>query len=87
MDMSKYISFVVLRYHWRHRAVLDYIGTCLEKDPAQEEIDGKSWTNWRCYVDVPGRRTHDEGTVPDQLIQTGLKPDIFILDQRDHLRR
>ena len=72
------------RYQWRHRAVLDYIGKCLEKNP---DIDGKSWSAFRCYLDVPGRRTHDDGTVPDQLLQTSAKPDIFILDQRDHLTK
>lgn len=64
------------RYRWRHQAVLDYIGSCMEAGP-QEDL--------RCYLDVPGRRTHDEGTVPDQLIVTNDRPDIFILDQRDHL--
>ena len=72
------------RYHWRHEAVLDYIGTLLEKDP---DDDGNAWTAFRCYIDVPGRRTHDDGTVPDQLLVTSAKPDIFILDQRDHLPR
>lgn len=64
------------RYHWRHEAVLDYLGTLLQKKEA-----------FRCYIDVPGRRTHDDGTVPDQLLVTDAKPDIFILDQRDHLIR
>ena len=72
------------RYLWRHLAVLDYLGTLLEKNIEQ---DGKHWAAFRCYLDVPGRRTHDDGTVPDQLLQTELKPDIFILDQRDHLER
>ena len=67
------------RYLWRHEAVLDYIGTLLEKNTETE--------GFRCYVDVPGRRTHDEGTVPDQLLITSDKPDIFILDQRDHLQK
>jgi len=67
------------RYHWRHETLLDYIGTLLEKNTETE--------GFRCYVDVPGRRTHDEGTVPDQLIITDDKPDIFILDQRDHLQK
>ena len=70
------------RYHWRHEAVLDYIGTLLEKNDLQ-----KDWTAFRCYIDVQGRRTHDDGTVPDQLLITSAKPDIFILDQRDHLTR
>jgi len=70
------------RYHWRHEAILDYLGTLLEKPPNLTE-----WSAFRCYLDVPGRRTHDEGTVPDQLVHTELKPDIFILDQRDHLSR
>ena len=65
------------RYLWRHIAILDYIGTMLEKNLEA----------FRCYLDVPGRRTHDDGTVPDQLLQTSAKPDIFILDQRDHLER
>lgn len=72
------------RYLWRHLAVLDYLGTLLEKNIEQ---DGKHWAAFRCYLDVPSRRTHDDGTVPDQLLQTELKPDIFILDQRDHLER
>jgi len=67
------------RYHWRHESVLDYIGTLLEKNTETE--------GFRCYIDVPGRRTHDEGTVPDQLLITEDKPDIFILDQRDHLHK
>lgn len=67
------------RYLWRHETLLDYIGTLLEKNTETE--------GFRCYVDVPGRRTHDEGTVPDQLIITSDKPDIFILDQRDHLQK
>ena len=70
------------RYMWRHLAILDYIGTLLEKNLEQEH-----WAAFRCYLDVPGRRTHDDGTVPDQLVQTSAKPDIFILDQRDHLER
>jgi len=70
------------RYHWRHETVLDYIGTLLEKTAETED-----WTAFRCYIDVHGRRTHDDGTVPDQLLVTSAKPDIFILDQRDHLIR
>lgn len=80
------------RYHWRHEAVLNYIGSLLEKKgasgTAETEIGiGSDWTAFRCYIDVQGRRTHDDGTVPDQLLVTSAKPDIFILDQRDHLTR
>ena len=80
------------RYHWRHEAVLDYIGTLLEKKTGTGGSDSdsdfqKDWTAFRCYIDVQGRRTHDDGTVPDQLLITSAKPDIFILDQRDHLTR
>jgi hypothetical protein len=71
------------RYHWRHRAVLNYIGTSLEKNINADD----RWAAFRCYLDVDGRRTHDEGTVPDQLLQTSARPDIFILDQRDHLTK
>ena len=60
--------------------MLDFIGTLLEKTT-------EDWTAFRCYLDVHGRRTHDDGTVPDQLLVTSAKPDIFILDQRDHLTR
>ena len=74
------------RYIWRHVAVLDYIGTMLEKRKEFGD-DIADWAAFRCYLDVPGRRTHDDGTVPDQLLQTSAKPDIFILDQRDHLER
>ena len=69
------------RYHWRHEVVLDFLGLLLEKKSEP------GWTAFRCYLDVPGRRTHDDGTVPDQLLVTSDKPDIFILDQRDHLLR
>jgi len=78
------------RYHWRHEAVLDYIGALLEKKSAglsETEKGSSDWTAFRCYIDVQGRRTHDDSTVPDQLLITSTKPDIFILDQRDHLAR
>merc|ERR1719288_3228 len=64
------------RYLWRHLAVLDYLGTLLEKNIEQ---DGKHWAAFRCYLDVPGRRTHDDGTVPDQRDHLE-RPEVIILD-------
>ena len=61
------------RYDWRHAAVLNYVASCMKAgDP-----EGLRW-----HCDLPGFRTHDGGTVPDQLVQTELRPDICILDQR-----
>ncbi len=53
--------------------MLNYVASCMKAtDP-----EGFRW-----HCDLPGFRTHDGGTVPDQLVQTELRPDICILDQR-----
>ena len=61
------------RYDWRHDSVLNYVASCMRA----ADVEGLRW-----HCDLPGYRTHDGGTVPDQLVQTELRPDICILDQR-----
>ena len=72
-NVKKFFYFFQGRYDWRHAAVLNYVASCMKAgDP-----EGLRW-----HCDLPGFRTHDGGTVPDQLVQTELRPDICILDQR-----
>jgi hypothetical protein len=59
------------RYSWRHDAILEYLTTV---------VDCKKYT---VFADLPGRRTPDDGTIPQNLMHTLLRPDLVVLGRKD----
>ena len=57
------------RFTWRHDGVVNYISDCVDKE------------KYTCYADLPEKRTNG-GTIPPDLLITGQKPDLVIIDRK-----
>ena len=57
------------RWTWRHDNLLHYISQVLDK------------TKYEVYVDIPGHQTPNGGTVPTDVLVTGDRPDVVIIDR------
>ena len=62
------------RYTWRHNSVLNIIANMLESHILT--------SSWDIYVDLPGKTYKGNSTIPADIIQTTLRPDIVLVNQQ-----
>ena len=56
------------RLTWRHDGIIQYIA------------DSVDTAKYKCYADIPGRKTSVGGTMPPEILLTPDRPDLVIID-------